>query len=204
MLNYSEIVLYCGGTSCIPELKCYYEQGSDIFQPSLSSTLNVICTNITVTIASHSRSTATSKLSTHGMWLKTHLLEMSSQDEIDPLFFPLQAPDTHFTKILSARALCQFTDTTININLQNSFADIVDGGQSTLLKHTQPSLPQCSLSGVALQTGCCDFMLVYPILYGYPLCLSGAVTVLCPWAIFAMHQLCCNYLHCTLINGSKQ
>lgn len=60
-------------------LKYYYEQGSDIFQTPLGSSF-VICTNITVTITSHTRSSATSKLSTHDMQHETHLLEMSWQN----------------------------------------------------------------------------------------------------------------------------
>lgn len=183
-------------------LKYHYEQGSDIFQPSLSSILNVICTNI-VTTASCSRSSAKSELSTHDMQHKTHLLEMSWQDLNYPPYFPLLRHQT-FCKHLFSKRLCQFTDTIININLQNASADIADTEQNTVLNALSPHSPSAAYLELLCREDVVIFMLVHPVLYWYLLCMCGVITVLCPRAILTMHWLCCNYLHRTLINASKQ
>lgn len=67
-----------------------------------------------------------SKISTHDTQLKTHLaLNELAELELSSRFSITKAPDTFYRHPFS-KGLCQFTDTIININLQNAFADIVD------------------------------------------------------------------------------
>lgn len=86
-----------------------------------------------------------SKLSTHDMQLKTHLvLNELAELELSSRFYITKAPDTFYKTSFQQGTMSQFPDTIININLQNSFADIVDREQNTVLNTLNPHSPSAA------------------------------------------------------------
>lgn len=76
--------------------------------------------------------------------LKLIYLKWAGRIRIILSIFHYQGTKHTFYKHPFSKGLCQFTDTIININLQNSFADIVDREQNTVLNTLNPHSPSAA------------------------------------------------------------